>query len=103
MIGEESKGIKMGIDDLFDDGLLKGLIRVFVGLLRFLHFLGWHCLIDGIGWRIGWGFYRLITFGGWPKEGLSDHEAAGFGTLLVVDLTGLGLLAGLIAWLGQFA
>ena len=93
----------MGLDDLLDDGIGRALVRLVLVVLRFLAFLGWDCFIDGVGWRIGWVFYRGITFGRFPEEGFSDHEGAPFLTLIVVDLTGLGLLGLLIAWLSQFA
>lgn len=51
------------MEDLFDDGLLRALLRMVLGLLRVLLFIGWDLLFEQVGWFVGWLFYQGIS---WP-------------------------------------
>ena len=89
------------MEDLFDDGLLRALLRIILGLLRILLFIGWELLVEQVGWYVGWCFYRTLTFGHFPAEKISDQERASVGTAIIVEFTGLGVLALLIYGLSQ--
>ena len=93
----------MDIDDIFDGGLLKAAARIVLAVLRALLFIGWDLLFEVVGWTIGWPVYRVLSFGRFPKEHIRNHEAASWFTCLVVDLTGLAILATVIAWLSPYA
>ncbi|MEQ3722860.1 hypothetical protein [Alcanivorax sp.] len=92
----------MDFDDIFDDGLVKGAIRILVKVLRALLFIGWNLLFEVVGWTIGWPVWRILTLGKFPKEHIRNHEDAPWATSLIVDLTGLAILAGIVAWLSHY-
>ncbi len=81
--------------------LLKPLIRLVVGILRALLFIGWDLLVEYVGWSIGWAFYRLVSFGQFPKEKLSELDQVSWSFALFVELTGLSILGILIYLLSQ--
>jgi hypothetical protein len=89
------------MEDLFDDGLLRALLRMVLGLLRALLFIGWDLLFEQVGWFVGWFFYRVISFGRFPEQQLSEQDRASTGTAILVEFTGLGLLALAIYGLSQ--
>lgn len=89
------------MEDLFDDGLLRALLRMVLGLLRVLLFIGWDLLFEQVGWFVGWLFYRGISFGRFPEQQLSEQDRASTGTAILVEFTGLGLLALAIYGLSQ--
>jgi hypothetical protein len=82
-------------DDIADD-IGKPLLRFVVSCLRFLLHLGWDWGVEVIGWSVGWCFFRVISLGTFPKENWDEQERASFSTSLTVEITGLGLIAGLI-------
>jgi hypothetical protein len=50
------------------ESIFKPFIRLIVGFLRVLLFIGWDLLVEYVGWIIGWTFYRFLSFGQFPKE-----------------------------------
>lgn len=82
------------MDEILGD-LLRPVLRLFLGFLRLLQFLAWDLLVSYIGWSLGWTFYRIITFGAFPREGLGDLESCSWWKAILVELTGLALLGGL--------
>jgi hypothetical protein len=81
--------------------LLKPLIRLVVGILRALLFIGWDLLVEYVGWSIGWAFYRLVSFDKFPKEKLCELDQVSWSFALFVELTGLSILGILIYLLSQ--
>jgi hypothetical protein len=81
--------------------IFKPFIRLIVGILRVLLFLGWDLLFEYVGWSVGWAFYRLVSFGKFPSESWSELEQASLFTRLIVELTGIGLLGFLVFFLSQ--
>ena len=78
------------------EGIFRPIVKLILLVLRFLQFLAWDLLVTHVGWSIGWFFYRTITLGHFPNEGLDDLDNCSWGKALIVELTGLGLLASAI-------
>lgn len=72
---------------------------VLLFVLRALWWLGWDFLIEGIGWRIGWVFYRILTLGKFPTRGFNEVDEAPWVVAVFVDISGLIVVGGLIALL----
>jgi len=64
-----------------------------VAILRVLWWLGWDFMFCTVGWSIGWCFFRVITFGRFPAEALGELGEAPWIVAVLVELTGLALLA----------
>lgn len=77
--------------DLSD--LSSGLTRLVLSLLRGFWWLAWDFAVQTIGWTIGWLFWRVVTVGRFPREALGDIDEAPWFTRLIVDLTGLAVIA----------
>lgn len=71
---------------------------VLSAVLRALWWLAWDFGVETIGWAIGWGFYRGVTAGRFPSENLGEQDETNAGVALLVEATGLVLLA-LAIWL----
>lgn len=74
------------------DGLFRPILKLILGFLRVLQFLAWDLLFSYIGWSIGWCFYRIISFGKYPNEGIGDLDSCHWGKALFVEFTGLAIL-----------
>ncbi len=83
------------------DGIFRPIIRLILGVLRVFQFIAWDLMCSYVGWSIGWCFYRFFSLGRYPVEGLNELDNAHWVTELVVDLTGLILLAGFIYFLSS--
>jgi hypothetical protein len=79
----------------------RSIVKFVIGFLRVLLFIGWELFFEFVGWSIGWAFYRVVSFGRFPKVSIGDLEKVSTGTALLVELTGLAVLAGLIYLLSQ--
>lgn len=77
----------MDLHDWFE--LSRGFL---VGVLRLLWWLAWELMVETIGWTIGWFFWRMVSLGRFPAEGLGEQEAAPWTTHLALQVTGLALL-----------
>lgn len=88
------------MEDLFEQ-IFKPIIRFSIGFLRLLLFIGWELMVEIIGRTIGWGFYRIISLGRFPKKRLNELEEATFLVKLLVEMTGLLLLLVLIVILSR--
>lgn len=75
------------------DDLLSFPKSALLFVLRALWWLAWDLLVEGIGWTIGWVFYRALTFGRFPDFGVNEQENASYPLRLSVELTGLAILA----------
>ena len=82
------------ITDIFS--LPKSLV---VAVLRGLWWLGWEFYVQTVGWSIGWLFLRVLTLGRFPEEGLGEVDGASPLRALLVEVTGLALLAFCTWWL----
>ena len=71
---------------------------ILAAVLRALWWLAWDFGVETIGWSIGWGFYRGVSAGRFPRERLGEQDEASVGVALLVQVTGLLLLA-LAIWL----
>ncbi|WP_444998082.1 hypothetical protein [Aliikangiella sp. IMCC44359] len=80
---------------------IKFVVRIILGFFRVLLFIGWDLLFEIVGWSVGWFFCRLVTFGYFPKEKLSELDKAPIITALIVELIGLMVLVISILLLGQ--
>ncbi len=67
--------------------------NLLVGALRLMWWLAWDLLVETIGWTIGWFFWRMVSVGRFPCEGLGQQEEAPWTTHWLLQATGLGLLA----------
>ncbi|WP_460050930.1 hypothetical protein [Sessilibacter sp. MAH2] len=79
------------MEDLFDAPL-----RLILNILRFFYCLAWELGVETIGWIIGWVFYRLITLGYFPVEGWREQDKCSWPKALLIEFTGIGILAGAI-------
>ena len=77
--------------------LLRLVYRVIVAGFRIVQLVAWEWLFHGIGWHLGWLFYRVVSFGRFPSARSRDEYQASLSTVLLVELTGLTLLGILIA------
>jgi hypothetical protein len=64
-----------------------------VAILRMLWWLGWDFAFCTIGWSIGWCFFRVLTFGRFPAEALGELDDAPWIVAVLVETSGLALLA----------
>ena len=71
---------------------------IIAAVLRALWWLAWDFGVETIGWSIGWGVFRLASAGRCPRERLGEQDEAAGGTALLVETTGLLVLA-LAIWL----
>lgn len=71
---------------------------IIAAVLRALWWLAWDFGVETIGWSIGWGVFRLASAGRYPRERLGEQDEAAGGTALLVETTGLLVLA-LAIWL----
>ena len=78
------------------------LLRPVLWIARALLWLGWDLIVRTIGWSIGWVFFRTITFGRFPDTGIGDIEQTSFGYSLIIELTGLLLLAAFVLFVSQY-
>jgi hypothetical protein len=69
------------------------LLRPIAYILRFLLWLGWDFFVHTVGWSVGWGVFRVITLGQFPKEKISESDHAAFFVAFVVESVGLAVLA----------
>lgn len=83
----------MDLDDAI--GLPRAML---VAVLRALWWLAWDFGVESVGWAIGWGFYRLVTGGRFPRERLGEQDEGSAGVVLFVEVTGLVILA-LAIWM----
>lgn len=72
------------VDELLEIGL-----RPVFAVLRYLF---WEVLFEVAGWCVGWTFFRIISLGTWPRQGILDQDRAGLWTALAVEVTGLILM-----------
>jgi hypothetical protein len=70
-----------------------------LGILRALWWLSWDFFVQTVSWSIGWLILRTLTMGHFPPERLGNIDEAHWLHRLVVDLTGLAVLAMGIWWL----
>ncbi|AKJ31943.1 hypothetical protein AAW51_5252 [Caldimonas brevitalea] len=85
------------------DDLLFRPVSLLLVVLRACWWLAWDFCVQTIGWSIGWAVYRLLTLGRFPSEGVFDADEASGGVALVVEVTGLAVLASAIWYLsGQW-
>ena len=78
------------------------LLRPVLWIARALLWVGWDLLVRTIGWSIGWVFFRAITFGRFPDTGIGDLDQTSFVYSLIIEFTGLLLLAGFVFFLTQY-
>lgn len=83
----------LDVTDIFESSK-----TLFVGILRFLWWLGWDILIETVFWAVGWLALRCVTLGHYPTERLGEQDAASWRTAFVVQVVGALVLAALI-WL----
>jgi len=78
------------------DGIFRPIFKLILWVLRILQFIAWDLLVSYVGWSIGWFFYRTITFGRFPSEGLGELDNCSCSKAVLVEFTGLAILAGAI-------
>ena len=66
---------------------------IVAAVLRALWWLAWDFGVETIGWSIGWGSWRLLSAGRFPRERLGEQDEAPGGVALLVEATGLLALA----------
>ena len=81
---------------------LVDLLRPVLWIARALLWVGWDLLFRTVGWSVGWLFWRAITLGRFPDAGIKDVDETSFGHSLLVEFTGLALLAGLVVFLSIY-
>lgn len=81
---------------------LKPIARLFLAIVRGLIWLAWELMIQTIGWSIGWVICRVISFGYFPKEKVSELDSTPVTVAFVVEIIGLAFLCFLAYWLSKF-
>ena len=81
---------------------LELLARPALWAARALWWLGWDIGVRTVGWSIGWPIWRFATLGKFPEPGFRDIDVTADWAILVVDLTGLAVLAIVIWELNEF-
>lgn len=81
------------LDDL-PDGLMRPVIQVLGATLRGVWYIFAEILGELVLWSIGWCFCRVISWGRYPKQGLTQAAEASVATELVVITAGLIVLVG---------
>lgn len=79
------------------------LIRPVLWVVRALWWLGWEFMVRTVGWSIGWAVWRTLTLGRFPDTGFRDLDETSDWASILVELTGLAVLAGVIWLLSRHA
>ncbi len=83
------------------EGLVKSILR-FVGLVvRSLIWLIWELCFWELGWYVGWPVCRVLSFGYFPKEPISDQNYVNTLSGFIVSLIGLAVLISVAALIAQ--
>ena len=69
------------------------IARPALWVARALWWLGWDFCVRTVGWSIGWPIWRLATWGSFPETGFRDIDETADWAIILVDLTGLAVLA----------
>ena len=77
------------------------LLRPLLWLARGLWWLGFDFMVRTVGWTIGWLIWRLFTFGRFPDTGIRELDETVLWASILVEITGLAVLAGAIWWLSK--
>ncbi len=80
------------------DGLMRPILKLLAAVLRVMWFLISEILGEILLWGVGWCFWRAISFGRYPKQGISEADQASVATEVIVQITGLILLVALSYW-----
>lgn len=84
------------MENLSED-IFKGVLRLIGAFCRLLFWLVIDCGCYRLPWYLGWPLCRLLSFGRFPAEDISDYSRSSLGTRLLVALVGLLGIALLIA------
>ncbi len=76
--------------------ILKPIFFVFRWVFKILMYFIVEVCHSYIGWAIGWLFFRMVSIGKNPKEGIWRDQDAGLLTNVLVTLTGFIIFAVLI-------
>lgn len=71
------------------EGIFKLIARIILPVVKLIVWIVWELMCETILWYIGWVVLRLVTFGYYPKEGLSEEDKALPHTLIFTMLVGL--------------
>ncbi|NRB42280.1 MAG: hypothetical protein HRU20_28060 [Pseudomonadales bacterium] len=77
------------------EGAFKGILKVISLAIRSLIWLILEFFFEVIGWYVGWPICRVLSFGHYPENEISDHEQASKITVFVVSLVGVIVLIGI--------
>lgn len=80
------------MDDILDF-LFKPIIVVTRWIFQVVLLAVFEFFHEYIGWVVGWCFWRLLTFGKYPKEGIWYDDKASLLTNIIVSFTGFILIA----------
>ena len=84
------------MEDIIGEGLIRGLFRLLLTIInvsaRVLVFLFIDVCIEIIGWWVGWGTLRLITFGKYPARKISKYDGSFDIEEILISLFGLCIL-----------
>ncbi len=83
------------MDDILDF-LFKPIIVVIRWIFQVVLLAVFEFCHEYIGWVVGWCFWRTVTVGQYPKEGVWYDDKASLLTNIIVTFTGFVLIAGLI-------
>lgn len=67
--------------------------HLLLAILRILWWLAWDFCFEIIGWSVGWLACRLLSFGKFPKEGISQINEANSSTAFLIEILGLAVIA----------
>jgi hypothetical protein len=81
------------IDEL-GEGIFGRIIAGIIYLLRLLFEFIYHGLFETVFWWIGWVFLRIVTFGKYPCERISEAEKSSPFTYIFVRFFGFVMLVG---------
>lgn len=87
--------------DAIPDDAFKIILRALYVVLRVLYFVGWELCYGIVGWGTGWVILRVVTFGFYPKVGLTQKHDIPLRTEIIVCLTGLFSVAIALHFLSQ--
>jgi hypothetical protein len=83
------------MDDILEL-LLKPFVFIFSWIFRIVFYLSVEIVHEYIAWSVGWTFWRTLSFGNYPAQGIWDDEKAPILTNLFVSLTGYFIITLLV-------
>ncbi len=73
--------------------IFKPVIFIFYWLFRIVFIIVIEVVHEYITWVVGWCFFRVLSFGKYPKQGVLNDDRASIVTSIIVSFTGVTIIA----------